>query len=124
MSTSYNRVIEVGRLTRDPELNQTTGGLDVANFSIAVDRIGKSDDVDFFECETWRDQATNLAAFKKKGDLVLVEGRLKQNRFKDKDGNNRSKVVIVADNVTYFPRSSGAAEATNTGDDDDTEIPF
>lgn len=115
----YNRVILAGRLTRTPELQQTKTGKDVTNFSIAVDRIGDPDAVDFFDAEAWNKTAVNLAAYKTKGDPILLEGRLKYQRW-EQDGQPRSKVSVVADNIKFLPKG-GAAVVT---EEETAEAPF
>lgn len=94
-----NRVILIGRLTRDPELRSTTSGKSVANFSIAVDRHGKDDDADFFRVTAWGKTADFVSNYLDKGRLVAIDGRLQSRKFQDKDGNNRETVEVVADSV-------------------------
>jgi single-strand DNA-binding protein len=75
---SFNRVVLAGNLTRDPELRFTQEGVPVASFSIAVNRVrSKSEAVDFFNVSCWRELGERVANHKKKGDPILVEGRLK-----------------------------------------------
>lgn len=110
---SINRVILVGRLTRDPELRTTTSGKSVVGFSLAVDRRGRRDDeggdADFFRITAWERTADFVANYCSKGRLVAVEGRLQSRKFQDKDGNNREVVEVVADNVQALgPRGEGS----------------
>src|SRR5437763_14968862 len=95
-----NRVVLVGRLTRDPELPTTTTGKSVCDFSIAVQKRVKptdgSPDADFFRVNCWERQAEYVSNYLHKGRLVAVDGRLQARKFTDKDGNNREVVEIVA----------------------------
>jgi single-strand DNA-binding protein len=95
-----NRVVLMGNLTRDPELKKTTTGLSVISFSLAVNRrTNGQEEVDFFDCEAWRQSADYLGQYAKKGNTVAVEGRLKTDSY-EKDGVKVKKVKIVCDNVT------------------------
>jgi single-strand DNA-binding protein len=122
---AFNRVILEGNLTRDPEQRKTQSGISVTNFGLAVNRVrSKNDEVDFFDCTAWRELGDTLAKFKGKGDPILLEGRLQQSTFQDKNGNNRSKVEVVADNIQFLgrgPGNGGNGGGTNSplADDDD-----
>jgi single-strand DNA-binding protein len=103
---SFNRVVLAGNLTRDPELRFTQEGVPVANFSIAVNRVrSKSEAVDFFNVSAWRELGERVANYKKKGDPILVEGRLQYRTWQTPDGTKRSTVDMVADNVQFLNRS-------------------
>ena len=101
-----NKVILIGRLTRDPELKKTPTGVSVTTFSIAVDRnFTKEDgtrDVDFINCLCWRKQAENVARYTSKGSQIAVNGRLQVRNYDDRDGNRRFVTEVVADNVTFL----------------------
>jgi len=108
-----NRVVVVGRLTRDPELRTTSTGKDVVEFSIAVNkRIKPADgaDADFFRVKAWGQTAKYVADYIGRGRLVAVDGRLESRKYTDKDGNNREIVEIVADNVNALDRPREDAE--------------
>ncbi len=101
---SLNKVILVGRLTRDPEVRNTTSGLKVAEFSIAVDRpYGKNENgekkTDFFRCKAWRQRADFVEQYVAKGRLVMVEGRIELNEYTDREGQKRFSTDISVDNV-------------------------
>jgi single-strand DNA-binding protein len=103
---SFNRVVLAGNLTRDPELRFTQEGVPVASFSIAVNRVrSKSEAVDFFNVSAWRELGERVANYKKKGDPILVEGRLQYRTWHPPDGTKRSTVDVVADNVQFLDRS-------------------
>ena len=117
---SFNRVVLAGNLTRDPELRFTQEGVPVASFSIAVNRVrSKSEAVDFFNVSAWRELGESVANYKKKGDPILVEGRLKYRTWQAPDGTKRSAVDVVADRVQFLSRGQNPqpeevpASATN-----------
>lgn len=100
---SFNRVVLAGNLTRDPELRFTGGGIPVCDFGLAVNRVrSKNEEVDFFDITAWRELGETIANYKKKGDPILVEGRLQYRTWEAQDGSKRSKVDVVADNVQFL----------------------
>ena len=103
-----NRVVLIGRLTRDPELRTTTSGKNVCDFSIAVNKRFKpqdgSPDADFFRVNCWDKTAEYVSNYLAKGRLVAVEGRLQRRKYQAQDGTNREVVEIVADNVQGLDR--------------------
>lgn len=104
-----NKIILMGRLTRDPELRRTGSGTAVTSFSLAVDRDFKSQsgekETDFIDIVAWRSTAEFVSKYFTKGRMAVVEGRLQIRDWKDKDGNNRRSAEVVADNV-YFGGSN------------------
>jgi single-strand DNA-binding protein len=83
---SFNRVVLAGNLTRDPELRFTQGGVPVASFGLAVNRVrSKSEEVDFFDITAWRELGETVTNWKKKGDPILVEGRLQYRTWEAQD---------------------------------------
>jgi single-strand DNA-binding protein len=113
---NYNRVILVGNLTKDPELRfvEVDGdGVPVCSFGLAVNRVrSRSEEVNFFDISAWRELGETIANYKKKGDPILVEGRLQYRTWEAQDGSKRSKVDVVADTVKFLGRGNG-------GDDSD-----
>lgn len=100
---SFNKVVLAGNLTRDPELRFTQGGIPVTDFGLAVNRVrSKNEEVDFFDVSAWRELGEAIANYKKKGDPVLIEGRLQYRTWEAEDGSKRSKVDVVADNVQFL----------------------
>jgi single-strand DNA-binding protein len=113
---SFNRVILAGNLTRDPELRFTQSGTPVCGFGLAVNRVfSKNDEVDFFDISAWRDLGERVANYKKKGDPVLVEGRLQYRTWEAQDGSKRSAVDVVADRVEFLGRSDAEDGAGGGG---------
>ena len=103
-----NRVVLVGRLTRDPELRTTQTGKSVCDFSIAVTKRFKpqdgSPDADFFRVNAWGGTADYVSNYLHKGRLVAVDGRIQSRKYTASDGSNREVVEIVAENVQALDR--------------------
>ena len=114
MAKSINQVILMGRLTRDPEQRTTTTGKTIASFSIAVDRGGQDDAADFFDVTAWEKLGELVMQYLAKGRRVLVQGRLRQDSWDDKEtGKKRSRVEVVATDVTFLdgPNGDGGSSA-------------
>lgn len=131
MARSINQVILMGRLTRDPEQRTTTTGKTIASFSIAVDRGGQDDTADFFNVTAWEKLGELVVQYLAKGRRVLVQGRLRQDSWEDKEtGKKQSRIEVVATDVTFLdgpsgdsaPASSAAPAASKKGKSDDVVI--
>jgi single-strand DNA-binding protein len=127
---SYNRVIMMGNLTRDPEIKQLASGQAVCRFSIASSRQYKNrqsgnvtQEVCFIDIDVWGPQADVCKQYLGKGKGVLVEGRLKLDSWQDAEGNKRSKHTVVADRVTFLS-AAGAQEDVEQGGGDDALAPY
>ena len=108
MARSINQVILMGRLTRDPEQRTTTSGRTVVSFSIAVDRQTQDDQADFFDVTAWDKLGELVMQYLSKGRRVLVQGRLRQDSWEDKEtGKRRSRIEVVASDVTFLDGPSG-----------------
>lgn len=135
-----NRIVLMGRLTRDPELRRTGSGTAVASFTIAVDRDfkgqGGEKETDFIDIVAWRSSAEFVSKYFSKGRMAVVEGRLQIRDWTDKEGSKRRSAEVVADNV-YFGDSKKDGNATGASyasadtssefkelDEDDGELPF
>ena len=133
-----NRIVLMGRLTRDPELRHTQSGIAVASFSLAVDRDFKSRDggeksTDFIDIVAWRQTAEFVSKYLTKGRMAVVEGRLQIRDWTDKDGAKRRTAEVVADNV-YFGDSKRPVSDSDTAapsgefaevpEDEKGELPF
>lgn len=112
---ALNNVSLMGRLVADPELRTVGEDIQVVSFRIAVDRDRKNKDgereADFFNVTAWRGAADFVSSYFMKGDMIVVCGRLQSRTYTDKDGNNRSVVEVLAENV-YF--GSAKKEGGNT----------
>lgn len=106
-----NLTILTGRITKDLELKQA-GQTQVTNFSMAVDNPFKKDDTSFFDIVAFGKTAQLLNDYCGKGSKVLIEGNLKQDRFQDKEGNNRSVVRVIANRIEFLD-SKGSNQQNN-----------
>ena len=133
---NVNTVILAGHLTNDPELEFLESGTALCKFSMAVNRYWtkdgkKKERVSYFDVVAWRNTAENVASYLDKGSPALVQGRLKQDRWEDDNGNNRSKVGVVAQNIQFLgsknddneknPQSNSKPEPPQP---DEEDIPF
>lgn len=115
-----NRVILVGRLTKDPELRYTPNGVPVATFTLAVNRTFTNQqgerEADFINCVVWRKPAENVANYLKKGSLAGVDGRVQTRNYEGQDGKRVYVTEILAESVQFLePRSSSAGERNEGG---------
>ncbi|HLS67211.1 MAG TPA: single-stranded DNA-binding protein [Pseudogracilibacillus sp.] len=106
-----NRVVLVGRLTRDPDLRYTASGIAVANFNVAVNRPFRNQqgeqEADFINCVVWRKQAENLAHYMKKGSLIGVDGRVQTRSYENQEGNMVYVTEVLAESVQFLePRGA------------------
>lgn len=113
MARGINQVILMGRLTRDPEQRTTTTGKTIASFSIAVDRGGQDDQADFFNITAWEKLGELVMQYLTKGRRVLVQGRLRQDSWDDKEsGQKRSRVEVTATDVTFLDGPAGDSQTS------------
>ena len=100
-----NKVILMGRLTRDPELKTTPNGVNVCSFGIAVDRRyqtkGEEKKTDFFNIVAWRQAGEFVSRYFKKGNMILVEGELQTRQYTNKDGINVTVTEIIAEHLSF-----------------------
>lgn len=113
-----NRVVIVGRLTRDPDLRYTPNGLPVANFTVAANRPYKNQqgeqEADFINCVIWRKPAESLATYMKKGSLVGVEGRIQTRSYENQEGKMVYVTEVLAENVQFLEsRGSNAGQRSD-----------
>lgn len=120
MARSFNQVILMGNLTRDPELRQTPNGQNVCSFSLALNRSYKGSDgnwqeaTDYVDVVAWGPLGERVAQYLTKGRPCLVNGRL-QSRSWEQDGQKRSKVEVVAQDVTFLGGPGEGGGAGNNG---------
>ncbi len=114
-----NKVILIGRLTRDPEMRSTASGLNSTTFTIAVNRTFTNQngerEADFINCVAWRKQAENIAKYCQKGAQVAVDGRIQTRSYDHQDGTKRYVTEVIADNVTFL--SAKGATSNNFSND-------
>ena len=126
---SFNKVILMGNLMRDPELRYNPNGTAVANFSVAINRKYKQGDeakeeVSYFDVVVFGKQAENCGQYLGKGQGVIIDGRLQQRRWETDDGQKRSKVEVVANDVRFMPKRGPGADAEPDVALDEGDIPF
>lgn len=108
MSNDLNRVIIVGRMTKDPDLRNTSSGTAVCGFTVACNRSyktsdgNKSEEASFFNCVAWAKTAELVSQYCKKGKQVAIEGRLQQRSYENKDGVRVSVVEIVVETIQFL----------------------
>ena len=123
---AYNRVVLLGNLTRDPETRSTSTGQSVTAFSIAVNDTWVKDGerqerVNFIECEAWAQRGETIAKYFSKGRQILVEGRLRQDSWDDKDtGKKRSAIRVVVDGFSFVNDGKGSGSSKVVGDEVDS----
>ena len=128
MARSITQVILLGRLTRDPEQRTTASGKNVVSFSIAVDRPTQDDQADFFNITAWEKLGDLVMQYLSKGRRVLVQGRLRQDSWEDKEtGKRQSRIEVTASDVTFLDgpnndNSGSAASKTTKKEEVVTEI--
>ncbi|HBI2242312.1 single-stranded DNA-binding protein [Listeria seeligeri] len=113
-----NRVVLVGRLTKDPDLRYTPAGAAVATFTLAVNRPFKNgqgeQEADFIQCVVWRKPAENVANFLKKGSLTGVDGRVQTRNYEGNDGKRVYVTEIVAESVQFLEPKHNLAEGSTS----------
>lgn len=114
---NFNKVILGGRLTADPELKQTTSGIAVATFKVAVNRRSSNRDgqqqpeADFFNCIAWRNQAEFVSRFFHKGSSICVVGTIQNRTWTDQQNQKRYITEIVADEIQFVESKSESGAA-------------
>lgn len=128
---SFNKVMLMGNLTRDPELRYTSGGQAVCNFSLAINRYfndkqgEKKEETTFMRITVWGKQGENCAQYLSKGRSAFVEGRLQSRSWETEDGQKRSAVDVVAESVQFLSgRNDSNKPAADSGAIAEDDIPF
>lgn len=127
-----NKVILIGRLTHDLELNTSQNGVEYTMFNLAVGRRANENETDFIDCVAFRNQAVNLAKYMRKGSLIGVEGSLQVSEYDPQDGSpKRRNYRIIANQVTFLESKKDRARKENLTSnkednelDDTSDIPF
>ncbi len=118
--SDMNRVILIGRLTKDPELRYTQGGTSVASFTIANNKTystgeGKKESVSFFNCIAWGKLGETICEYVKKGHPIALEGRLQQRSWEDSNGNKRQTVEVVLENFQFLSSRNSNSNSQSSG---------
>lgn len=113
-----NRVILIGRLTKDPELRTISNGSSTTSFTVAVNRTFTNQngerEADFINCVAWRRQAENIAKYCSKGTQVAIEGRIQTRSYDAQDGSKRYVTEVIADSVTFLsPKGSNVSSGND-----------
>jgi single-strand DNA-binding protein len=128
-----NRIVLIGRLTRDPELRYVPSGHPVASFTLAVDRPFANQqgerETDFIDIVAWRKLAEQVSQHLSKGRLVAVEGRLQIRSYETQDGQKRKVSEVVADGVRFLDRKAtgvpaGVAQNEELAEETEQDVPF
>ena len=130
MSNDLNRVVLVGRMVRDPELRYTPAGAAVCSFSLANGKSytqgsEKKEQTSYFDIVAWSKLGELIAEYCKKGTQIAVEGRLQQRTWNDSEGNRKSKIEVVADNIQFLakPKDQAAEQHNGIGQDVTGQVP-
>ncbi|MCY0899680.1 MAG: single-stranded DNA-binding protein [Firmicutes bacterium] len=123
-----NRIVLIGRLTRDPEMRYTPQGVPVASFTLAVDRPFTNQqgqrETDFIDCLAWRKLGETVGNHLTKGRLVAVEGRLQVRSYETQDGSKRRVAEVVCDAVRFLDRPREGAMPSDGGmASEETDLP-
>jgi len=127
MAANLNKAMLIGNLTRDVELKYTASGAAVANFGLAVNRTytnsdgEKMDDVCYMDIVAWNRLAEVAGEYLSKGQPIFVEGRLQMDTWEQEDGQKRTKLKVVAQNIQFL---GGGKADDSEGKDSDDDIPF
>lgn len=128
---SFNKVFLIGRLTRDPELRRIPSGTAVAEFSLAVNRYyndssgERKEETSFVDIVVWGKRAETFSEYMSKGEEVLIEGRLKQDRWTTDDNQNRSKIRVICENFQFLSkRGARSSNQDDTGKGDNLDSDF
>lgn len=133
-----NSIVIMGRLTYEPELKATTGGISVVRFQVAVDRnyqkAGEDRKTDFIDCTAWRQTAEFVSKYFHKGSMIAVEGSLQTDNYTDQNGEKRKSVQLVAHQASFCgskaesgTQTTGSAPAPDAEFepiDDGDDLPF
>lgn len=118
-----NRVIIMGRITRDLELKQTQTGVSVLSFTVAVDRNfvkqGEERQADFINCVAWRQQAEFISRFFGKGRMIAIEGNIRTRSYEDNNGNKRTATEVYVDSVCFTGEKAVTGQASSKSEYDE-----
>ena len=113
-----NKIILVGRLTKDPEVRSTSAGFQTANFTVAVSRNFKNKDgnydADFLPCVAFRQTADFISKFFKKGNMICLDGRVQTRNYDAADGSKRYVTEVVVENVEFVGGKNDSTSSSNT----------
>lgn len=112
---AYNKIILMGRLVRDPEIKQTSSGISIANFTLAMDRsFGDEKKTDFIPVVAFNGTADTIGKYVRKGQQLLVSGQLQQKSWEDKDGNKHSSFEVFAQEFSFCETKASDSTKSST----------
>lgn len=117
-----NRVCLCGRITKDLELNKTSSGKSVCNFTIAINR--DKDNADFIDIQTWNEQADNLCKYQGKGSLIGIDGALRKDVYTREDGTKASRTYVLANHIEYLSSKTTQDSTQEATQDEDPYAEF
>lgn len=122
----FNKVILIGRLTKEPELRYTAqSNIPVASFTIAVNRAYGEKQADFINCQVWRKQAESVKKYLDKGSLIAVDGRLQTRDYLDEKTSTKKYITeVVCDSVTFLDTKNKESSELPSGDKVEDDLPF
>ncbi len=122
-----NKIILVGRLTRDPELRTTSAGFNTVNFTVAVNRNFKNKDgnydADFLPCVAFRQTADFISKYFKKGNMICLDGRVQVRNYDAQDGTKRYVTEVIVENVEFVGGKNDSMNSTTTTDNSYIDAP-
>ena len=126
-----NKVIFMGRLTKDPEVRYSQDGKAIANFSLAVDRFGKNDKADFFNCTAFDKRAEFVEKYLRKGTKILLSGKIQNDSYTNRDGQKVYTTQVIVDEIEFAeskekaqPKEEPKDEFLDVDNIDSEELPF
>lgn len=129
---SFNKVILLGNLTRDPDMRMTPGGMAICKLGLAVNRVfttkegEKREEVTFVDCDAFGRQAETISKYMSKGQAIMIEGRLRLDQWETKEGDKRSKLSVVVENFQFVGGRSGeggSSDSDSSGYEDSSPPP-
>lgn len=121
-----NNVVLMGRLTATPELKQTTSGVEVTSFTLAIDRPytkqGEEKQTDFIDCTAWRGTAKFITSYFTKGQMIAVTGEIQTRNFEDKNGNKRKATEVICSNASFCGGKNENSQTGNTAPDVEADV--
>lgn len=118
---AINSLVLEGRLTKDPEMRSTSTGKNVCSFTVANDKPGNDAGTNFIDCVAWEKRGETISKYFSKGNRIVLIGHLDQQSWKTKEGQNRSKLVVIVDNFSFIDKKE---EKENLPSDEEVDSPI
>ena len=125
MAIAFNKIILIGRLTRDPELTYAQTGTALCKCSIAVDReFSKNNDTDFIPIVSFAKTAETMSNFLHKGSLILVEGSLNIDKYQDREGNKKTFAKVIVNRFNFMEKKNASSQSESPTNETEEEPIF